>query len=354
MDRVIILDILKQINHTPGYAFELGNTHLSNVSSRVSNRIEYIESNHVFCIGDIHGDWVTLQYNMFYILRHMTPESYIVFHGDIVDRGPEQMRCLALVFWLKSQYPNQVWFICGNHEEEAVNARYPEGFAYNLMNCGNEVWTHVLHQTVSYDKRNAEHFIQVNNYFRTLWRNCNAYFKQLPAMIILNHQICLTHGGIPVRFPSSHFPLDKFASDTKLETLATLSYNDPLIRQCAWNDFGPETKVSSRSDGMPDDGMARVVSLLDTKTWLDDNGLKCIIRGHQYPDEYEVPELTQDGLIYTIHTTIFMSEYNLDSTIIIINDTGIERMKAKYDDLSTVTEAKLVYVRNDEPEYKYT
>lgn len=344
MDRLSILKMMRRINHECGYAFYLCDESAKKLGCGAGHSIiEYIESDHVFNMGDIHGDWVTFQFNMFYILNNLGENSFLVFHGDIIDRGPEQTKCLALVLWLKLEYPKNVWFICGNHEEELINVNHAKGFAHQLAESSREIWEHILHTDIKFDINNLDHRIEANAHARSIWKNCNRYFKCLPAMIILNKRYCLTHGGIPVCFGSTAYPIDKYNSDTRLESLQTLSYYDPLIRQCAWNDFGAITDVSPRNDGYVDDGVARVVSYQDAKIWLKENNLKCIIRGHQYPNGKDVPELSPDGLVYTIHSTMFMSGCDLESSILIINNGKIERLTATSNLLDSPIEAMIRY-----------
>lgn len=73
----------------------------------------------VFAIGDIHGQAKTLEKALEHIAgapRTGAP-THLVFTGDVIDRGHENLRCIELVL-NASRYANvdQVTLIPGNHE----------------------------------------------------------------------------------------------------------------------------------------------------------------------------------------------------------------------------------------------
>ncbi|MGE9549956.1 metallophosphoesterase [Erwinia amylovora] len=70
---------------------------------------------HIFIVGDLHGCRRMLDEQL--QAHHFDVEQdLLVSVGDLIDRGPDSPRCLALL--------NEPWFRCvrGNHEEMAISA----------------------------------------------------------------------------------------------------------------------------------------------------------------------------------------------------------------------------------------
>lgn len=74
----------------------------------------------VIVISDIHGAFAYLQGLLKKI--HFSPEDILVINGDIIERGPENLRCLQ---WLMKLSKEQtVYTVCGN------NDAYVRGLVY--------------------------------------------------------------------------------------------------------------------------------------------------------------------------------------------------------------------------------
>ncbi|WP_375263962.1 metallophosphoesterase [Palleronia sp.] len=75
-------------------------------------------TDHVFAIGDVHGHADLLEAMLDHI--HLMPAdpdraSAIVFTGDFVDRGPENMRAIRLAMATEAEFDRRV-ILPGNHE----------------------------------------------------------------------------------------------------------------------------------------------------------------------------------------------------------------------------------------------
>jgi len=70
----------------------------------------------VYAVGDVHNKGEKLQSLLDQILPLLEPEDHLVFAGDLCDRGENFPLVAELTTNLLLQYPNQVYFVSGNHE----------------------------------------------------------------------------------------------------------------------------------------------------------------------------------------------------------------------------------------------
>ncbi|MGM0468511.1 MAG: metallophosphoesterase [Promethearchaeati archaeon] len=120
----------------------------------------------IFVIGDIHGNLDSLK-KIYNIIKEKNPK-YVIFLGDIVDRGSYQIECFSFVLSLKILFPNKYYLLRGNHETLQMNKYY--GFYDDFdMRFGSE--------------GDFTEIIQLYNV--------------LPICAILNNSILCLHGGIP-------------------------------------------------------------------------------------------------------------------------------------------------------------
>ena len=89
-----------------------------------------------FFVGDIHGQWDLLQDYLELVSFDKNIDRMFAV-GDLIDRGPDSMKCLSLVF--------EPWFhsVLGNHEMMALSALI-EGRGQDLWfaNGGNWMYDH--------------------------------------------------------------------------------------------------------------------------------------------------------------------------------------------------------------------
>ena len=104
-------------------------------------RIDGSQWRHVWVVSDIHGCYQWLMDAL--KRRHFNPyEDLLISVGDIIDRGPDCVKCLQLM--------DEKWFraVRGNHEQMALDAIENNDFALWMSNGG--IWFSALE-----DKRNA-------------------------------------------------------------------------------------------------------------------------------------------------------------------------------------------------------
>ncbi len=104
-------------------------------------KIEGDRWRHVWVVSDIHGCYQWLMDAL--KRRQFNPyEDLLISVGDIIDRGPDCVKCLQLM--------DEKWFraVRGNHEQMALDAIENKDFALWMSNGG--IWFSALE-----DKRNA-------------------------------------------------------------------------------------------------------------------------------------------------------------------------------------------------------
>lgn len=115
-------------------------------------------------IGDIHAQFQDL--NRLFDLIGRVPQEKMLFLGDYVDRGPQGIEVLVLLFTLKLRYRNCIYILRGNHETASVNKIY--GF-YN--ECAMK-------------------------YGVGLWWDFQACFNRIPMAGLISKKVLCMHGGL--------------------------------------------------------------------------------------------------------------------------------------------------------------
>ncbi|MEB3788160.1 MAG: metallophosphoesterase [Desulfurococcales archaeon] len=202
-----------------------------------------IETDDMLIIGDIHGypeivDWAER-------LWEETGARYLVFLGDYVDRGPDGPGVLERVGSLAVSEPGRVVTLRGNHEDLYMNREY--GFYRQAIEAGGS----------------------------RLIEGISRLYEALPYAAI-SQSYFMVHGGIPCRRCT-----DKPEEPVRLEEIrgSPEEYGFHLM----WND--PSLKVEWFSPSI------RGAYLYGPRAWrgfLDANGLKAIIRGHEVADAVRV------------------------------------------------------------------
>ena len=93
-------------------------------------RIDGGKWRHVWVVSDIHGcyQWLLDELKR----RRFNPyEDLLISVGDLIDRGPDSVKCLQLI--------DEKWFraVRGNHEQMAIDSVENNDFALWLMNGGS-------------------------------------------------------------------------------------------------------------------------------------------------------------------------------------------------------------------------
>ncbi|MBY9002794.1 MAG: metallophosphoesterase [Candidatus Lokiarchaeota archaeon] len=196
-----------------------------------------------YVIGDIHGNLQSLNYYT-KLIQEKNPK-FVVFLGDIVDRGPYQLECLILIFALKILFPQKVFLLRGNHETIEMNKQYE---FYNLILTK-------FHQLSKFDS-----ILMV--------------YEVLPLCCIINTKILCVHGGI-----SNNFNVIKQLKNRKTgnNTNLTNILRDSMF-QMMWND--PKEGIQGFSSSYRGEG----INFFGKDVFIDfieKNNLRYLIRSHE-------------------------------------------------------------------------
>lgn len=218
-----------------------------------------VEGN-VMIVGDTHSNLGSIECCCNKFLEEIE-ESSIIFLGDYVDRGkfapkgPNGIKNVAILFKLKTLFPDKVVLLRGNHEDKLISER--DG----LM---GECW-----------------YSGVFNAFNKI----NATFDYLSLTAVVNNNTFCVHGGIsPELTPESNSNSELSPINEKITPLPKpLSSKIPLVSDLLWSD--PSTEISDYGENKRGAGKAFGENAVNI--FLEKNHLTRIVRAHELvPDGY--------------------------------------------------------------------
>jgi protein phosphatase len=192
-------------------------------------------------VGDTHGNAAATEAAL---KKYYDSVDLMVFLGDYVDRGAQGVENLALLLSKLVVDSGKLLMLRGNHELERVNQAY--GF-----------------------EAEVEQKLGMGNY-----AHFEEFFSLMPYAAVVNGYFCV-HGGIAKGLKSLGQIEGLPFPDAKLEdqTAYELLWNDP---DDSIEEFGPSRRTARPLSY----GKAAV------ERFLDDNGLKGMIRGHEVVDGF--------------------------------------------------------------------
>jgi len=226
------------------------------------------QDSRVIIIGDIHGSF----HSVFRILLRLhrmnyldiselklSPNIFLIFLGDVVDRGFFSLEILLLIFLLLQKNPSNVFYNRGNHEEEEINYRDGLSEEIRLKSCKQNDLC-----------RNAE----------DLFKQLNSFFKKCSSAIIINKSVYLAHGGFS-KF-DDYTELISFLNSDERERIVYIKDIKKISSDkqqstgtfTRWSDFG----IKCQNRGFSDD---TCIKPEDLESFLNKTKLQFIIRGHQ-------------------------------------------------------------------------
>ncbi len=204
----------------------------------------------VIVIGDLHGDLKSLM-RLLEIINLENPK-YVIFLGDIVDRGLYQLECFILVLALKIKESNKYYLLKGNHETLKVNKKY--GFFQDFLNRF----------------KNPKKFNQVT-----------AIYNALPYSALVNESILCLHGGIPEEINA----ISRLRGIKTSEISLTYENTAKSLLQIMWNDPKPNLK------GFTESFRGKDIKFFGEDVFTDfmrENKFDYLIRAHErFPEGYK-------------------------------------------------------------------
>ena len=182
-------------------------------------------------VGDCHGELDTARTAAEFAIERGIP---IVFLGDYVDRGRNQLETLAYVLGLKVDRPDKTILLKGNHETVRMNKRY--GF----------------------------HEVIQSRYSLLLYEDVVNLYHKLPVSAVVDG-FFLAHGGIPEGI--------KY-----LDEINKLDKNSETYKEIFWND--PDEGIMDFDENYFRGGY-KIYGNRVVNEFLRNNGLKKVIRAHQ-------------------------------------------------------------------------
>ena len=206
--------------------------------------------------GDTHGQFYDVL-NMFEnVSGWPSPTNPYVFNGDYVDRGSFSVEVVTMFFAWKLLYPNCFFLSRGNHEGKQMNKMY--GFEGEVKH--------------KYDDKVMDIFTEV--------------FNWLPLYHTLNGNVFVVHGGL---FSQNDVTL----SDLRAVDRNREPPDSGLMSDALWADPQPFP-----GRGPSKRGVGLTFGPDVTAKFLDDNGLKMLVRSHEVKDEGYLIE--HNGRLVTI------------------------------------------------------
>lgn len=254
----------------------------------------------VLISGDTHGNLEgTIE-----ILREFSEASkmnsnvFVIFLGDYIDRGPNQIQNLWLIMSAKVEFPEQIILMRGNHDNRITNQAdflevcqqaYPDPDGKALIAfLDNSI---LNRQDSSRMKGNA------------VWATINDMFDELPLLTAVGKSILCIHGGIPVEPPFDGSSFEDFLSfldgrsEQKVRDMIQNSPDDPVafyqehiedwwIMQMLWNDplLNPSWGEGINENGDTPSIRGPGLFLFSQKTFeqfMDRIGFEILCRAHE-------------------------------------------------------------------------
>ena len=248
-------DMIKNPQLFSNLGFDIISKILLNAKNIVENENILLEFNlnnkdkEIYVIGDIHGNFETLV-KLIQTIEENNPE-WVIFLGDIVDRGPKQLECLLIILALKILNPLKYYLLRGNHETIEMNQNY--GFFQNFM----------------YRFKDSEKFNKIL-----------MVYNVLPICALINNTILCLHGGIP-QDTEILKKLKGYKTKDMIKIFKSISKG---IFQIMWND--PKSELQGFANSFRGSGIY-FFGEDAFNNFMRNNKLEYLIRSHEcFPEGY--------------------------------------------------------------------
>jgi len=209
------------------------------------------QDEHLVIVGDVHGQLHDMTHhvlNQQYEKPAGSQDRKFLFLGDYVDRGPQGVEIILLLFALKIEYPNLVYLLRGNHEESQTSRIY--GFLFEVRNKYNDL---------------------------AVWAKFNEVFCYLPLAAVVSvpgHRLFAVHGGLSPTLSE----VAKIADISREDYGGMLDSTDSdIVDGLLWSDPSENVVRFSRNER----GCGYLFGAAAANDFCEINNLDFICRAHQ-------------------------------------------------------------------------
>jgi diadenosine tetraphosphatase ApaH/serine/threonine PP2A family protein phosphatase len=277
--------------------------------------------------GDIHGQLSDL---LALFREHGFPSnrsggdvelvSYI-FDGDFVDRGPQQVEVVLLLFSLKVAFPDRVFLLRGNHEFKEMNES--SGYGFNTA-C-------------------AQHALAAP-YGQVVYDHAHDVFDWLPFAALVEQSVLVVHGGIGDGkwAVDAHQTDIEWLSSTECRPVKAVLLDDENcvrgtqlhrnLKNIVWSDpitdpkpleWQPHYRGSARGADMI------AFSAEVTREFCARNGISLIIRGHEVASRGY--ELLHSGRLCTVFSARnYCGQLFNDAALVLLQPDADGHLQVKF------------------------
>ena len=238
----------------------------------------------IIICGDIHGQYYDLI--RIFELNGYPPLNRYLFLGDYVDRGKYSIETVCLLFVMKMKFPEHVFLLRGNHEDESLNMTY--GF---------------------YDECKRKYNTKIFKMFTEV-------FKWLPVAACVSNKILCMHGGLS---PNLHHinNINKINRNVPIP-------DDGLLCDLVWSD--PDKNISGFEEN-EDRGVSFVFGKDVVADFIKKNDLDLVCRAHQVvEDGYEF--FANKKLITIFSAPNYDSEFDNSGAMMSVDQNLVCTIKA--------------------------
>ena len=235
--------------------------------------------------GDVHGQLNDLVHCL--QIGGLPPYGRWLFLGDYVDRGPQSVEVICLLFALKVRYPKHVYLIRGNHETPEMSMTF--GF---FDECRQKLTTDLYAA-----------FCEV--------------FEYMPlAATVVKSYFCI-HGGISPE-------LDSISQIKQIDRPLKVPL-EGMITDLLWSDPSPMTEQWATNY---ERGSTYTWGLAPLSNFLKKNKLKCLVRGHQVAIEgFEFPFFPNKSCITMFTASNYSEGVPNKAAFLVIDQVGKYEIK---------------------------
>ena len=234
--------------------------------------------------GDIHGQFTDLVRAL--QMGGLPPFAKWLFLGDFVDRGPQSVEVICLIFALKIRYPSQIFLIRGNHETPEMTEVF--GFAEECRRKLDE----------------------------TIWRTFCDVFDYMPLGAVISGQYFCVHGGISPE-------LESLQQIRDIERPISIPISG-MITDLLWSDPSSDIREYAPSSR----GSTFLWGLKPAKEFMHKNRLKYIVRGHQVAMEgFDYPFKTTKNIVTMFTASNYTPDCKNKAAFMAIDQAGRNEIK---------------------------